>query len=150
LQAATDHKNTARLVYFAFDLLSSTAKTSPRCRWSSASDACKRCYDARRNIYFLDHVIGNGKAFYAATCKHDAEGIVSKRIDAPYRPGDRGLWRNAKCINEDDFVVVGFTNPEGRRPYLGALLLAYHDPAGRLVYMPPAPAPASNRPSSSG
>jgi ATP dependent DNA ligase C terminal region len=31
-------------------------------------------------------------------------------------------------------LVVGWTDPEGRRPYLGALLLAYYDPDGRLVY----------------
>jgi ATP-dependent DNA ligase len=89
---------------------------------------------APENILYLDHVIGHGKAFYTATCKHDVEGIVSKRVDAPYRPGDRGLWRKTKCINEDEFVVVGFTNPEGRRPYLGALLLGYYTPDGKLIY----------------
>ncbi len=31
-------------------------------------------------------------------------------------------------------MVVGWTDPEGTRPWLGALLLAYHDPGGRLVY----------------
>jgi bifunctional non-homologous end joining protein LigD len=41
-------------------------------------------------------------------------------------------------------LVVGWTDPEGSRPYLGALLLAYHDPGGRVV-SPAAPAPVSNR-----
>jgi len=62
------------------------------------------------------------------------EGIVSKRIDAPYTPGNRGLWRKVKCLNRAEFVVVGWSEPEGRRPYLGALLLGYYDPAGRLIY----------------
>jgi ATP-dependent DNA ligase len=62
------------------------------------------------------------------------EGIISKRADAPYSPGDRGLWVKVKCENREEFVVVGWTDPEGRRPYLGALLLAYYDPGGRLVY----------------
>jgi bifunctional non-homologous end joining protein LigD len=62
------------------------------------------------------------------------EGIVSKRIDAPYAPGSRGLWRKVKCLNRAEFVVAGWTEPEGRRPYLGALLLAYYDPHGRLIY----------------
>src|SRR3954447_15614645 len=45
-----------------------------------------------------------------------------------------GLWRKVKCLHREEFVVVGWTDPEGRRPYLGALLLAYYDPDGRLVY----------------
>ena len=53
------------------------------------------------------------------------EGIVSKRVDAPYTPGNRGLWLKVKCLNREEFVVVGWTDPEGSRPYLSALLLAY-------------------------
>ena len=62
------------------------------------------------------------------------EGIVSKRADAPYTPGNRGLWRKVKCLHREEFVVVGWTDPEGTRPFLGALLLAYYDPDGRLIY----------------
>ena len=62
------------------------------------------------------------------------EGIVSKRADAPYAPGNRGLWRKVKCLHREEFVVVGWTDPEGARPFLGALLLGYYDPDGRLVY----------------
>jgi ATP-dependent DNA ligase len=62
------------------------------------------------------------------------EGIVSKRADAPYAPGNRGLWLKVKCLNREEFVVVGWTDPEGSRPWLGALLVAYYDPDGKLVY----------------
>jgi ATP-dependent DNA ligase len=37
-------------------------------------------------------------------------------------------------MHREEFVVVGWTDPEGSRPWLGALLLAYYDPDGRLVY----------------
>jgi len=67
-------------------------------------------------------------------CKLELKGIVSKRADAAYAPGDRGLWLKVKCLHREEFVIVGWTDPEGRRPYLGALLLAYYDPDGRLVY----------------
>ena len=44
------------------------------------------------------------------------------------------LTRPAKCLHREEFVVVGWTDPEGSRPWLGALLLAYHAPDGRLIY----------------
>ncbi len=62
------------------------------------------------------------------------EGIVSKRVDAPYAPGNRGLWLKVKYLNREEFVVIGWTDPEGSRPFLGALLLGYYDPDGKLVY----------------
>jgi ATP-dependent DNA ligase len=68
-----------------------------------------------------------------AHVKSGLEGLVSKRADASYAPGTRGLWRKVKCLHREEFVVVGWTDPEGSRPYLGALLLGYYDPGGRLI-----------------
>ena len=90
--------------------------------------------DARPPLHYSDHEIGRGAAFYQQACGLKLEGIVSKRADAPYAPGNRGLWLKVKCLNREEFVVIGWTDPEGARPWLGALLLAYHDPGGRLVY----------------
>jgi ATP-dependent DNA ligase len=45
-----------------------------------------------------------------------------------------GLWLKVKCLNCEEFVVIGWTNPEGARPFLGAFLLGYYDPDGRLSY----------------
>jgi bifunctional non-homologous end joining protein LigD len=85
-------------------------------------------------LHFSDHQIGRGRAFYDHACTLKVEAIVSKRVDAPYAPGNRGLWLKVKCLNREEFVVIGWTDPEGARPWLGALLLAYYDPDGRLVY----------------
>jgi len=49
-------------------------------------------------------------------------------------PHDRGLWRKCKCYGRDEFIIVGYTEPDGSRQYLGALLLAYYNDDGRLVY----------------
>jgi ATP-dependent DNA ligase len=76
-------------------------------------------------LLYTDHQIGRGRAFHAEVCKRSLEGVVSKRADAPYVPGDRGLWLKTKCLNCEEFIVVGWTDPEGSRPYVGAVLLGH-------------------------
>jgi ATP-dependent DNA ligase len=56
----------------------------------------------------------------------------SKRADRAYAPGDRGIWVKSKCLNREEFVVVGWTDPEGSREHIGALLLGYYTEDGRL------------------
>jgi ATP-dependent DNA ligase len=48
-------------------------------------------------------------------------------------PGNRDLWRQAKALNRQEFVVTGWSDPEGSRPHIGALLLGYYD-EGKLIY----------------
>jgi len=59
------------------------------------------------------------------------------------------LWVKVKCLHREEFVVVGWTDPEGTRPWLGALPLAYYEPAAGWS-MPAAPAPASVPPNLNG
>ena len=59
---------------------------------------------------------------------------MSKRADRPYLPDDRGAWIKTKCLSRAESVVVGWTGPEGSRPFLGTLLLGYFDNDGRLLY----------------
>jgi ATP-dependent DNA ligase len=78
--------------------------------------------------------MGEGEIVRKHACKLGFEGVVSKTIDAPYAPGNRGLWRKSKCLNRQEFVIVGWTDPEGSRPQLGALLLGYYTDDGKLSY----------------
>ena len=82
----------------------------------------------------MRHEIGDGELVRRHACQLGFEGIVSKTVDAPYASGNRGLWRKAKCLNRQEFVVVGWTDPEGSRPHLGALLLGYYTDDGKLIY----------------
>jgi bifunctional non-homologous end joining protein LigD len=85
-------------------------------------------------IAYSEHEGGDGEAFRRAACKHGLEGVVSKRLDRPYLPGDRGAWVKSKCLNRAEFVIVGWSDPEGAHPLLGALLLGYYEPDGQLIY----------------
>jgi DNA ligase D-like protein (predicted ligase) len=136
MQAATDGESAAGLVYFPFDLLHLNGEDlllKPLLeRKARLAEIMK---GAPSSLQFSDHVIGNGPAFLRQACKLGAEGIMSKLADVSYRPGDRGgSWLKTKCLNREEFIVAGWTDPEGSGPHLGALLLAYYAPDGRLAY----------------
>jgi bifunctional non-homologous end joining protein LigD len=84
-------------------------------------------------VRFLDHVEGQGEAFYGEVSRLRLEGLIAKRRDAPYRAGRSPHWLKLRAERVDDFVVVGFTEPQGGRVGFGALhLAAFQGPA--LVY----------------
>jgi bifunctional non-homologous end joining protein LigD len=135
IQNASDTSNSGALVFFLFDLLHLDGEAIAPMPATERKERLRALLpDAGSALHFSDHQIGRGRAFYDHACALKVEGIVSKRVDAPYAPGNRGLWLKVKCLNREEFVVVGWTDPEGSRPWLGALLLAYYDPDGRLIY----------------
>jgi DNA ligase D-like protein (predicted ligase) len=135
IQYASDTGAGDALVFFLFDLLhldGDAVSTRPLKERKARLETLLSAMGPP--LHYSDHQIGRGRAFYDHACALRVEGVVSKRVDAPYAPGNRGLWLKVKCLNREEFVVVGWTDPEGARPWLGALLLAYYDPDGRLVY----------------
>src|ERR1700757_225025 len=134
IQNASDTGNGDALVFFLFDLLHLDGEAIAPMPLVERKERLRGLLsDAGSPLHFSDHQIGRGRSFYDRACALKVEGIVSKRVDAPYAPGNRGLWRKVKRLNREEFVVVGWTDPEGSRPWLGALLLAYHDPGGRVI-----------------
>jgi hypothetical protein len=135
LQAAMDEGRTDQLVFFAFDLLflngESTAQLPLIQRKERLQGLFRKGIDGLR---YSEHVAGDGPRFRAQACKLGLEGAISKRADRPYAPGDRGIWVKSKCLNREEFVVVGWTDPEGSRSHIGALLLGYYTADDRLHY----------------
>jgi bifunctional non-homologous end joining protein LigD len=85
-------------------------------------------------LRYSDHVVGHGPAVLEQACARGIEGIICKRRDRPYQPGRRGDWLKVKCLARQELVIGGFTDPEGQRSGIGALLVGYHDDQGRLVF----------------
>lgn len=135
MQAAGDAGNALQLVYFLFDCLYLDGTSLLALPLLERKERlAKLLAGVGRPLEYSDHQRGRGPEFHAEACKLRLEGIVSKRADAAYVSGNRGIWQKVKCLNREEFVVVGWTDPEGSRPHLGALLLAYYAPDGSLVY----------------
>ena len=135
LQAAMEEGRTDQLVFFAFDLLFLNGHSTAQLPLVERKDKLKRLF--KKDIVGLrysEHVAGDGPRFREHACKLGLEGAISKLADRPYAPGDRGIWVKSKCLNREEFVVVGWTDPEGSRSHIGALLLGYYTDDGRLHY----------------
>jgi DNA ligase D-like protein (predicted ligase) len=77
-------------------------------------------------IRYTPHRRKGGEEYFAEACRKGWEGLIAKRADAPYATGRTDRWLKFKCEAGQELVVVGWTDPEGSRVALGALLLGYH------------------------
>ena len=87
----------------------------------------------RSPVRFMTHRNTEGEVFYREACQEGLEGLIAKRRDSLYVHGRSGDWLKFKCINEQEMVIGGFTDPAGSRVGFGALLVGYYE-QGRLRY----------------
>jgi DNA ligase D-like protein (predicted ligase) len=78
-------------------------------------------------IRFSEHLDEDGETAFRAACEKGWEGLVAKRAASPYAHGRSNDWLKFKCSNEQEFIVIGWTEPRGGRSGLGALLVGYHE-----------------------
>ncbi|HEY4304876.1 MAG TPA: hypothetical protein VGM82_10440 [Gemmatimonadaceae bacterium] len=64
---------------------------------------------------------------WTRACNEGWEGVIAKRLDSPYEQKRSKHWLKMKCELSHDFVIGGFTDPQGRRAGLGALLVGYYE-----------------------
>src|SRR3954454_8408042 len=135
LQNALAENRQDDLVYFAFDLLYLDGYDLRRAPLLARKEALDELLAGRAGaIRMGDHVETDGEGFYRQACNFALEGIVCKRADLPYHSGRNKDWLKVKCLKRQEFVIVGFTDPEKSRVGFGALLLAVNDKKGELVF----------------
>jgi DNA ligase D-like protein (predicted ligase) len=78
-------------------------------------------------LRYSEHLDEEGELAFRAACEMGLEGLIAKRAAAPYVPGRSRDWLKFKCVLEQEFVVVGWTDPQGSRSGVGALIVGYHD-----------------------
>ncbi len=120
--------------FFAFDLLSldgADLKPLPTIERKERLEALLT--HAEDPIHVADHLIGAGEKLYRSLCDAGQEGIVAKRIDAPYRSDRTRAWVKVKCTRRQEFVVIGWTESKAKGRPFASLLLAQHE-GKALVY----------------
>ena len=85
-------------------------------------------------VKLSEHFDLPGKNLLDSACKLGLEGIIAKQSKSVYTFGRSSTWLKLKCINRQEFIVVGYTKPLAGRQYLGALVLGIYDD-GKLVHV---------------
>lgn len=125
-----------RIGYMAFDLLHLDGRDLTGLPLAERKDLLRALIGSApgSDIRYSEHIIGSGAAMLAEACRLGLEGIVSKRLDKPYRSGRSGDWRKIKCSMTETFVIAGYTLSSAGNEAIGALLLGAYA-GGALVYV---------------
>ena len=138
LQNALGGAPQGELLYFLFDLVHLDGYDLAGARLEDRKTLLKSIVEAAgtgaARLRYSDHVIGGGPEFVDHACRLGLEGAVSKQRDSQYRAGRGYDWVKTKCLRRQEVVIGGFTEPEGSRIGIGALLVGVYDRA-QLVYI---------------
>jgi bifunctional non-homologous end joining protein LigD len=135
LQAREMEGRKSPVYFYAFDLLQLDGKSLIGLPLEARKNVLEKlCADAGDPIRYSGVIGGDAKALLDEVKHRGLEGIVGKQRTSVYEPGRRsGAWIKLKCANKQEFVVGGYTPPQGARKHFGAILVGYYENK-RLVF----------------
>jgi len=135
LQARDMDRRKSPVYFYAFDLLQLDGGSLIALPLKARKDVLEKlCADAGDPIRYSAEIGDDARALLEEVKRRGLEGIVAKQRNSVYEPGRRsGAWIKLKCVNEQEFVIGGYTPPEGSRKYFGAILVGYYK-ENRLMF----------------
>jgi DNA ligase D-like protein (predicted ligase) len=119
--------------YYVFDILYLEGCDTTALALRTRKALLKRAFSFPDPIRFLTHRNAEGEAYLKGACKKGWEGVIAKDAHSKYVHGRSTRWLKFKCVNQQEFVIGGFTDPHGERTGFGALLVGYYE-NDSLVY----------------
>jgi len=127
-------KQTSVAVFlYLFDLVHVDGRDLRRLPLRERKAELRRSLSFHGHVRFVPHRNEHGVEMYEQACRQGLEGIIAKRADSPYGGGRSRDWLKLKCSHEQELVIGGYTEPQGSRTELGALLVGYNED-GELRY----------------
>ncbi|MEU8877375.1 non-homologous end-joining DNA ligase [Streptomyces javensis] len=131
--AAQARRSGVPVYYYLFDIQSVAGVDVTRLPLRRRKALLRALLGWQDPLRLTAHRNATGETYYRYACEHGWEGLIAKRADAPYTPGRSSDWLKFKCEQGQEMVIGGWTDPQGTRSGLGALLLGYYA-GGDLVY----------------
>jgi bifunctional non-homologous end joining protein LigD len=134
LQSTLKDQRGANLAFYAFDLLIDRGEDIRKLPNIERKERLAALLErVAPPILYGDHIVGRGEEMFNAVCKQGGEGIISKKASAPYSGTRTRNWLKIKCIQRQEFVIVGWSESDKRRGFR-SLLLAARD-GRKLTYV---------------
>jgi len=121
------------VIYYLFDLLWVDGDDLRGLPLTERKDRLRDAIDFADPLRYSDHLEEDGELALRAACEQGLEGLIAKRSASPYVAGRSREWLKFKCVLEQEFVVIGWTDPQRSRTGIGALLVGYQQD-GTLRY----------------
>jgi DNA ligase D-like protein (predicted ligase) len=115
-----------KVYYYIFDLLFLEGYDLRNIALLERKKLLKRSIDFRDPLRFTSHEVNSGELFYKEACRQGWEGLIAKRAGSPYVSKRSRDWLKFKCVVGKEFVIGGYTEPQGARTGSGALLVGYY------------------------
>ncbi|CAM2887440.1 DNA ligase D [Janthinobacterium lividum] len=137
LQRAFDAETTSEIVYHLFDVAffdGHDLRGQPVEARRALLEQLLQSLPASPLVRFSAALEATPQQILAHACRLGLEGVIGKRRGSPYVSRRSGDWIKLKCGLRQEFVIGGYTAPQGAREGIGSLLLGVHDDQGRLLY----------------
>ncbi len=119
--------------YYIFDLLWLEGRDLRRLPLHDRKNLLSRTLELKDPLRSVELRETEGEAFLSEACRSGWEGLIAKNSVSTYQSGRSRDWLKFKCTNQQEFVIGGYTDPQGSRIGFGALLVGYWEREG-LVY----------------
>jgi len=131
LQALEMEGRKAPLRFYVFDLLQLNGKSLLELPVEQRKQVlAKVCEKVGDPIRYSGEINGDVTTLRAEVKRRGLEGLIGKQRGSKYEPGRRtGSWIKLKSLNEQEFVIGGYTPPAGSRKHFGAILVGYYEEA---------------------
>jgi bifunctional non-homologous end joining protein LigD len=129
LQAREMEGRKSPIYFYAFDLLQLNGKSLVSVPLEARKNVLKKLCSSARDpqIRYSGTIDGDAEQLLSEVQRRGLEGIIGKLRNSVYEAGRRsGAWIKLKCVNEQEFVIGGYTPPQGARKYFGAILVGYY------------------------
>jgi bifunctional non-homologous end joining protein LigD len=129
LQAREMEGRKSPVYFYAFDLLQLDGKSLLSLPLEARKNVLEKlCAGAGDPIRYSGAIGGDAERLLEEVKRRGLEGIIGKQRNSVYEPGRRGgAWIKLKCVQEQEFVIGGYTPPQGARKHFGAILVGYYE-----------------------